>query len=131
MFGFAYRRERGAKLGGALLLRQVAAFDDGETGGVDVDVIDRVGRKTGERGIGLDCLVDLSPDGVFADAEQNMHAVIGGILLLLREEILKDVIGGFADNRVRRDQDRHAAEAVGPHLRTGERRDRGDVAERG
>jgi hypothetical protein len=60
-----------------------------------------------------------------------MHAVIGGIFLLLREEILKDVIGGFADNRVRRDQDCHAAEAIGPHLRTGERRNRGDVAERG
>ena len=131
MFGFADRRERGAKLGGALLLRQVAALDDGETGGVDVGVIDRVGRKTGERGIGLDCLADLLPDGVFADAEQNMHAVIGGISLLLREEVLEDVIGGFADNRVRRDQHRHAAEAVGPHLRTGERRDRGDVAERG
>lgn len=78
MFGFADRRERAAKLGGTFL-RQVAALDDGETGGVDVGIIDRVGRKTGERGIGLDCLVDLSPDGVFADAEQNMHAVIGGI----------------------------------------------------
>ncbi len=98
---------------------------------MNVGVIDRVGRKTGERGIGLDCLVDLLPYGVFADAEQNMHAVIGGISLLLREEVLQNVIGGFADNRVRRDQDRGAAEAVGPHLRTGERRDRGDVAERG
>src|SRR5208282_3685756 len=51
-------------------------------------------------------LVDLLPNGVFADAEQNMHTVIGGISLLLREEVLEDVIGGFADNRVRRDQDR-------------------------
>ena len=43
----------------ALLLRQVAALDDSETG-VDVGVIDSVGRKTGERWIGLDCLVDVA-----------------------------------------------------------------------
>ena len=74
---------------------------------------------------------DLLPDGAFADVEQNMHAVTDSISLFLREEVLEDVIGGFAENRVRRDQHRHAAEAVGPHLRAGERRNRGDVAERG
>ena len=58
-------------------------------------------------------------------------SVTDGICLFLREEVLEDVIGGFANNRVRRDQDCHAAEAIGPHLRTGERRNRGDVAERG
>ena len=47
MLGFADRRERGAELGGALLLRQVAALDDGETGGVDIGVTDRVGRQIG------------------------------------------------------------------------------------
>ena len=36
MFGLADRGERCAELGGALLLRQVAALDDGETSGVDI-----------------------------------------------------------------------------------------------
>ena len=74
--------------------------------------------KTGECGMSLYLAVDLFPDGVH-------------VLLLIREEVREDVIGGFADNHVSRDQDCPAAEAVGPHLRTGERRDHGDVAERG
>ena len=50
---------------------------------------------------------------VLADAEQDMLAAAGGIAVVLREEILKDVVGGFAEDRVRRDQHRHAAEPSG------------------
>ena len=89
--------ERRAELGGASLLRQVAPLDDGETGGANVAVADHFGRQSGERRVGLDRLADLFPDGVFADAEQDMLAVTGGIAVVLREEILQDVIGGFSD----------------------------------
>ena len=58
-----------------------------------------------------------------------MLAAAGGIAVDLREEILQDVIGGFPEDGVRRDQHRYAAEAVGAHLRTGEGRDRRDVAQ--
>ena len=122
---------------GVVVAQRLAGFvqqfgDAGvETGVVDIGVTDHVSCQSGERGGGFDCVADLFPDSVFADAEQNMYPVIGRMSLRLREEVLEDIIGGFAENRVRRDQDRHAAEAIGPHLRTGERRDRGDVAERG
>jgi hypothetical protein len=43
LLGLADRSERCTELGGALLLRQVAALDDGEASGVDIGVADRFG----------------------------------------------------------------------------------------
>jgi hypothetical protein len=51
--------------------------------------------------------------------------------VVLREEILKDVVGGFSEDGVRRDQHRHTAETVRANFRAGEGRDRRDVAQRG
>jgi hypothetical protein len=81
-----------AELGGTSLLRQIKALDDVETGGADVGVADCIRGQSGERRVGLDRLADLLPDGVFANAEQDMLAVTN-VAVVLREEILQVSIG--------------------------------------
>src|SRR5271168_3234689 len=45
----------------------------------------------------------------------------------LGQELLDDVVGRFADDGARGDQDGQAAETVRPHLRAGKGRDRRDI----
>ena len=88
LLGAADSGERRAELGDASLLRQVAPFDDGETGGVNIRGADHFDRHSGERGVGRDRLTDLLPDGVFANGEQDMLATAGGSVVLLREKLI-------------------------------------------
>jgi hypothetical protein len=94
LLGVADHRDRGAELGGATLLRQVARFDDCEAGGANIRVADHSGRQPGEGRVCLDGVADLFPDGACADAEQDMLASTR-TAVVLREEILQDVIGGL------------------------------------